>query len=768
MNTTISNWIDRSGVGEWDFERSYNADYGVEDGSKIPFIHNTKELKLLINNLYIIHDYMSDYEVYDKFRENIYNIVRGCFTIRACREYPISFKFYRTDTKVHTVQLRHFVLNLIAWRPFVELHEIHILDEFFILNPEKDIPKLEDFINTRIILPLREHYVRSSIINERIADVIYNYRNISLDFSLIMNLNFGYDTFLKMYDEIPRIKEIMDASYDDLEQPYDIEQRLSEYQDEVIDIIKYDKDFGFNPIGVILRSETGIKHKQLSEFMIAEGLKPTLDGKTIPIVIKNSTLIGGLDRPSYQYIDTMGARKSLVSNKIVMGPVGYFCKTIVLLARSLRMSQTIADCGTIHLVKYNIRTKTHLRKLDGKYYKLSLDDDDYKVLSADNDKHLIGQTIYVRSITTCCLQDEVCARCIGLTANINRDIADGFAAFLIEEITKIINQNVLSTKHLLTTNSDALRFTAEFNDFFNFSQSEIYPNVNNNAKYGDDINNYGIYVDPSEVEKMSELDDDSLYNTVITSGRFYIRDLTGVQKDIEIHMLDKDGNPTEQEIYVERYAAELLRKNKNVIPFFELDDDSKLFEVSISNNELTKPLYDLKSLINKKTNIVNKQSIDVISQDMLDLLVEAGIDAPVTASEMIINRMIRSADNDYERPDFSKREMPKYNIVTTDHALKKNASPFIGLSYQAIKQQILSDDLYTVRRRPSYLDPLFRTAVSMKNLKRYATELDPKTREKQKVDREIRMSKTFYNPNYRKDFLESYVKCGGMRKTTSV
>lgn len=767
MDTTITNWIDSSGVGDWDFERSYNADYGVEDGSKIPFIHNREELKLLINNLYIVNDYMDSYERYDAFFESINNIIKGCFTIHACREYPIHFKFYRTDTKTHTAQLRHFLLNLIAWRPFVELYGFNILNETFMMDPEKDISNLEEFINTRIILPLREHYVKSSVINSSVAEVIHQYRNISLDFSQVMNLSFGYDTFLEMYDKHPRIREIMDATYDDLEQPYDIESRLSDYQDEVIDIIKNDKTLGFNPIGVVLRSETGIKHKQLSEFMIAEGLKPTLDGKTIPIVIKNSTLIGGLDRPSYEYIDTMGARKSLVSNKTVMGKAGYFGKTLVLLVRTLRMSQTVADCGSTHLMPYIVRTKKHLRKLDGKYYKLHPDDDDYKVLVASKDKDLIGQTVYVRSIVTCCLDDEVCSRCIGLTTNINRDIADGYAAFLAEEITKVINQNVLSTKHLLTTNSEMLRFTPEFNDFFNLTQSEIYPNVNNNEKYGDEINNYGIYIDPADIEKVSELDDDSLYNTVITTGRFYIRDLTGQHKDIEIYATDEEGKHEEREIYIAREVADLLRKNKNVIPFFELDDDSKLFEVTFSNNELTKPLYDLMALVNKKAK-TGERTIEEMSQNLLDLLVDAGINAPVTASEMIVNRLVRSTDNEYERPDFSKKEMPSYRIVTTDHALERNPSPFIGLSYQAIKRQILSDDLYTVRNRSSYLDPLFNTVVSMKNLKQYAMELDPKVQEQQKKEREERMAQTFYNANYRRDFLANYIKNGGMQKAATM
>ena len=51
-------------------------------------------------------------------------------------------------------------------------------------------------------------------------------------------------------------------------------------------------------------------------------MKPDLSCVTIPIPISSSTLIGGLNKPSYHYIDAIGARKSLVTNKKVMGKAG--------------------------------------------------------------------------------------------------------------------------------------------------------------------------------------------------------------------------------------------------------------------------------------------------------------------------------------------------------------------------------------------------------------------------------------------------------------
>ena len=110
------------------------------------------------------------------------------------------------------------------------------------------------------------------------------------------------------------------------------------------------------------------------------------------------------------------------------------------------MSTSVSDCGTRHLVSYDIKSKKHLQKLNGKYYKLNKEDDDLLLVSSTRDKHLIGKTIYVRSAATCALGDHVCPKCVGATASTNYDIADGLSAFESEEITKVVNQSILSTK----------------------------------------------------------------------------------------------------------------------------------------------------------------------------------------------------------------------------------------------------------------------------------------------------------------------------------
>ena len=112
------------------------------------------------------------------------------------------------------------------------------------------------------------------------------------------------------------------------------------------------------------------------------------------------------------------------------------------------MSTEVSDCGTSHLVEYEIKTKKHLKKLNGKFFKFTEDDHDLTLLDAKKHKDLVGKKILVRSAVTCALGDHVCPKCVGITASTNFDINDGISAFESEEVTKVVNQSILSTNVL--------------------------------------------------------------------------------------------------------------------------------------------------------------------------------------------------------------------------------------------------------------------------------------------------------------------------------
>ena len=298
---------------------------------EVPYIHNRNELKSWLQPIYIIERYTVDEDTYTTFMAKLRNIIRGCFTIKACREYPIRFKFNEKDKDEYTLELRDFFINIILWHPFVELHGLNILNKDFILDCKTGIPNIEDYINYKLITVLREYHVKPTKINYSLSEVLYDLRNISIDFSIILGLNFSVKTYMDLYEKNDEFRDMMEVKFDESMQPHEIEEQLHEIQDRGMDIFKSDPN---NPIGVILNAGTGIKNKQLVEFSFSEGLKPSIEGVTIPEPIENSTMLRGLDRPSYLYIDATGARKSLFG---MIGDINLFkCWKLLL---GLRYSQ---------------------------------------------------------------------------------------------------------------------------------------------------------------------------------------------------------------------------------------------------------------------------------------------------------------------------------------------------------------------------------------------------------------------------------------------
>lgn len=398
-------------------------------------IENAKMVEERVKPLYILEDYLHDEQGYIDFKESIYDLIKGGFEHKDVREYPIKFKFYRKSRKVFVLELRHFVLELFILYPMVFIKDLtDVLDESFVPDFREDIPYINDYINYKLIDTMRNHDVKNTIMNRAISCVTYDLKRISMDLSLIIGMNFSTEMFIDLYNNHEEIREIMESSFPVGAQPNEIEDIMSEKLKRLMSLIKQVPN---NNLAVVLRSKTGIKDKQLGEYMIAQAQKPDIEGKLITIPIENSTLIGGTNRPSYHYIDASAARKSLIMNKKVMGKAGYYGKKVLLLSMTLSLSRTVFDCGTKHMVPYKVWGEKVLQKLNDRYYRLENDpSEELKLLNAKKDKHLIGKTIWVRSVVTCALGDEVCQCCVGRTAKLNMDIAKGFAGFESEEITR--------------------------------------------------------------------------------------------------------------------------------------------------------------------------------------------------------------------------------------------------------------------------------------------------------------------------------------------
>ena len=281
-------------LGELDFEEFYN---------------------FLDTRTFLVHDMLLvDKENYKMYFTKFYNYLKQGFEKEEVRTHLVKFKFTDDAREMEkSLQLRHLIINMIFWRVFLEIDKVEDLNSCHIIDCSKGItPKtIKYYFDTYIIDPYQKE-ISNKQMNRVAAKMIYAYSKISQDFNTIMAMSINTESFIQLSERNPRFDELIRSKLEPGMQPNEIEAFQNNLMHEMIDIMIKDKDFCLQPI---LLSGSGIKDKQLVEFAGIGGLKPDINGNTIPIPINNNFLINGLNTVKNYYVDSQAGRKSIVLNK---------------------------------------------------------------------------------------------------------------------------------------------------------------------------------------------------------------------------------------------------------------------------------------------------------------------------------------------------------------------------------------------------------------------------------------------------------------------
>ena len=221
----------------------------VNLGKDVPVIKNRRELGFYLKPIFIISDYMTDKDVYKNFTLKLRNLLKGCFHIRECREFKVRFKFYKEDKETYELELRHFYVNTILWYPYVELNEFRVMNGSLIADFKKNTT-MDDYINIAIQI-LRDYHIKNTKINMMVSEVLYNLRMISSDFSLLLGVSISLGSIMDVYETNPVVRNLMESTYSVEEKPNEIENRLNQNEEILIDEYKkYDN----NSISIMLRA----------------------------------------------------------------------------------------------------------------------------------------------------------------------------------------------------------------------------------------------------------------------------------------------------------------------------------------------------------------------------------------------------------------------------------------------------------------------------------------------------------------------------------
>ena len=678
------------------------------------------------------------YNTYESFDELYYKIYYACcasINKPQCENFKIKFKFYPEDNEIFELSMSKLMLNMNAWRPLIELNEIQkyyhkqieILDESFIIGTMMS-DQLRVGLESRVIKILDDYGIPFDRTSELLKIVIERYQELSIEFAMTSKSSvMTYESmFLNDYMKSEKIRELNNIEIPQEMQTSDVEDLLRNKTKELFIEFQRTK----NPIWYVSKAGNHIKEKQIQELYISFGQIPDVSGNVIPYTMRGNGFSTGYIDPASYYIAATGARLSSIMNKAHMGEAGYLSRNLILISRTMVLSRTKFDCGTKHLLQITVRDSTFLHRLENKWYCEHLGET-LKLVHYADCKHLIGKTIWIRSLITCAGGDEVCHVCYGRDSHLVMDMP-GMAIFNTEVYSEPVSQRILSTKHLLFTAANRLIFNKSFFRYFKYNAGDVY--LKDLEEWDESIptNNLSIRIESCNVIAVNK-QDISEYNTFGNNieSPFYIYN-TYTKEYEEIEIVNYES------MFIDSFSMKsfkLVEDKNNNKQYYEIsleslsrDLDGRLLSIDIKNNGLTDNLYTIMNLINKDASKYDDYS--KLAQDFFEILIDAGIKCRHVQAEVILNRLLRDANNVYKRPDFSNFANPKYKILTLNQALLNTNAPTIGMSYQEVKRQILSDQLYDEKKGSSYLDPLYANKINTEHLKELVKKVSERKKNK--------------------------------------
>lgn len=665
----------------------------------IDFINKPKEnLETLLekynpNKMYlVIEDVLSDPRGYALVLQQLIDIMKWGFEITEIRKRPIKFIFHPGEEEILSLQLNNFISNLIIWYGFMDIERPDLLDKNHIIDfsQPNTIEIIIKYIENEIF-PYFEGDFHSK--NKLCDEIFHNIRATSKAFSKLMGMSISIYDIWRASKITPEINDIMFGKIDPNLQPTEIEEELNRRTDRLVELFKQ-TDCDLKPL---LMAGGGLSKGQLREMFVKIGLKSDIYGNTIPYLIDANLVVDGLVNPADQYIQAGSGRKALILQKRSMGEPGAFYQRLNTGSTSsgvLRDDQEI--CNSVNFISYYIKDNEWLRLLDKRYYIDSRGK--YKLLDGMKDTHLIGKVVNFASPCTCNSKEGICRKCYGELYEINKDLFS-VGSFGSTKACNPLGQRILKAKHYQGTESSKIHFPEEFNDVFDLNSTEIV--VNSDSKIDEDL---FIVFD----EVIMEQDDDRDY--------YYVKNFKIINAGGEnLYNISEDNGSN---IYLSDTLTSYYKKLKNPHAPISLnkitdeDEDAVLFQVEISNKELTGPIKALKRILNKEN--TSSHTVSEITEMLVQEFINIDIKINFVHIEAILRAFIRKKSNILEYPDWSRNGDPDdARVVSINDGLKKNPSALVSLSYGYFKQQLTSPDLYE-KTGASHLDALF-----VRNLSKY-------------------------------------------------
>lgn len=661
----------------------------------------------LENTIFIVRDILSDIKVYKNNLCELYDYMKQGFEKDEVRKHPLKFKFKNDKREpIKTMEVRHFIINLMYWYPFMYLGIANQLNDSHIFNCYNFSKKYSDnYINEKIIIPNRKNFETEEI-SAALDDMIYLLTRINYDFAIVMGTTMDMEAFSDLRERYPEFKALTETKLPDGIQPKEIEDILSKNLKRFVDIIIKDDN---NLIKPFIASGQGLNLGQLSQLAINGGLKPDVEGNVIPIPINSSFIHKGLDSVSNFYIDGQAGCKPLIMNKTVMGKSGHFAYKTMMLSSSYRLSQTVKDCHSSRPIAYEVCDKEHLKRINGRYYVNAKGD--LECVNWKTDENLIGQTIMLRDPVTCCAHDGICWTCYGDLSYTNKNPNFHIGKYAATQVNMPIQQKILSSKHMNATHSDMIEFNEEFYKFFSLDTNTMMLNPDSD----EDFDKWELLISTEDCFVIDDVSKDSDFN--LSTESFYLGNKSTGQM---ISITDKNNH----DIFFYADTIQLMKKKDDYLSVKLSDIElppNPVAKINIHNNELSTPLKNIIKLLDRVPHF-GCSTIDEMVNKMVDLMIESGITAHAVHASMLIKGLIRTKEDILLEPNWADpNTCEDYQILRVTDALIYNPSLALSISFEYMNKQIISPYTYRKYKKSEY-DLSFKESI-FEDSKRYYKEV---------------------------------------------
>lgn len=512
-----------------------------------------------------------------------------------------------------------------------------------------------------IIEFLLDNGIKIDQVNFLISNIINNLATLGIHFNNKAGNNICLKHFIDLAKTDPVFNECLQYTANESQQIRKIEEDNAEVSNRGFECLKHSN----TTIGNLARCGSAFNVKQMAQVLFTIGFKPDLRGKTIPKII-NTSFLRGLQTPEDMLIIARAARKAEINNYVYVAKGGYLSRKFL-----LSKIDTFVDvdenssCNTRHPVSIKITDKKILGRFDQRFY---LDDDGKDKVIRDTNTSLIGRTLRIYSPITCANKD-ICWKCYGKLARINRDThAALYAGHNVGEQTI---QKQLATKHLLQTDTEEIN-EEEFGDFLQVTTNDIVLTGKSTfIEITDEqmqVNNHGVYF----------CNEFNIYR-----GEKFI-------KTVKL----------EQNLLLSADAEYVVQSGRRI--GFNDTENNIIFSIDLKTKEINRSLNLLIDLLEKRTH-AGITKIDELVQTVTETLIDAGFDTMSVHTETILRNLVVDVITK-KAPDYAEQTV-NYEFISIPDAIK-NGPLAVSMLFEHHRNQFAQIDIFD-RKAESILDALY-------------------------------------------------------------